>query len=270
MENDAVELVEREEPVPADGVVGRGDPFERALELAREDDVDDVLRRQRAAGGDRVDDRDRALERRRARFRPPRRSRARARPSTSRPNRRRRRAAARRRARACRGGRAGSRRPSAAAPRRGSGLRADHGAFAATPDEPSPPAPRSLSVSSSTSQQPHGRRLDEDELRHPHPGLDDERLPRVGVEQDHLDLASIARVDQPRRVDNGDPMPGGKARARQHEAGPALRYRNCQSRAGDPPLPWPELDALARRQVEPRVAVIGLRGRTASSRSRAT
>ena len=44
MQDDAVELVEREQPVPAHGLVLRRDRFERAVELAGEDDVDDVLR----------------------------------------------------------------------------------------------------------------------------------------------------------------------------------------------------------------------------------
>ena len=47
----------------------------------------------------------------------------------------------------------------------------------------------------------HLRHLEDDELGDPHPRLDDERLVAVGVEQDHLDLAPVARVDQPGRVD---------------------------------------------------------------------
>ena len=65
MQDDAVELVEREEAVPAHCRVLRGHGLERAVEVAGEDDVDDVLRAQRALGRDRVDERHRALDRRR-------------------------------------------------------------------------------------------------------------------------------------------------------------------------------------------------------------
>src|SRR5687767_9123417 len=62
VEDGSVELFEPEQTVAPDGVVGRGDSLQRPLDLAREDDVDDVLRRQRPSGRDRVDDGDRALE----------------------------------------------------------------------------------------------------------------------------------------------------------------------------------------------------------------
>ena len=64
MQHDLVELPLREQPVPADGGIGRRDRLERpAPQVTREDDVDDVLRGEAAHGRDRVDDRDRALER---------------------------------------------------------------------------------------------------------------------------------------------------------------------------------------------------------------
>ena len=63
MERDAVELVDPEQPVPAHCLVPRGDVRERAVELAGEHDVDDVLRPEAPLGRDRLDDRDRALDR---------------------------------------------------------------------------------------------------------------------------------------------------------------------------------------------------------------
>ena len=45
----------------------------------------------------------------------------------------------------------------------------------------------------------------------------------VGVQQQHLELAAVALVDQPRRVDERDPVARREARARQHEAGVAGR-----------------------------------------------
>src|SRR4051794_27466267 len=64
MDDDRVELRGVEEAVAADGGVVRRHRLERASgEIAREDDVHDVLRLQSALRRDRVDDRDRALDR---------------------------------------------------------------------------------------------------------------------------------------------------------------------------------------------------------------
>ena len=63
VERDAVELLDPEEPVAAHCLVRRGDVYERAVELTGEHDVDDVLRPDAALGGDRLDDRDRPLDR---------------------------------------------------------------------------------------------------------------------------------------------------------------------------------------------------------------
>src|SRR5262249_62354210 len=58
------ELTRLEERVPAVRRVVRGDRLERApVQVAREDDVDDVLRVRAPPGRDRVDDRDRTLDR---------------------------------------------------------------------------------------------------------------------------------------------------------------------------------------------------------------
>src|SRR5207249_12269246 len=58
------ELVRPEQPVAPDGRVLGGHGLERpAAEIAREDDVDDVLRGEGPSRSDRVDDRDRSLER---------------------------------------------------------------------------------------------------------------------------------------------------------------------------------------------------------------
>jgi hypothetical protein len=65
VQHDRIELVHREQPVPADRGVGGADGLEGAVEIAREDEVYDVLRDERALRRDRVHDRDRALERRR-------------------------------------------------------------------------------------------------------------------------------------------------------------------------------------------------------------
>src|SRR3954451_12271400 len=63
MQDDPVEVALVEQAVAAHGRVLRGDRFERATgEVAREDDVHDVLRRERALRRDRVHDRDRPFD----------------------------------------------------------------------------------------------------------------------------------------------------------------------------------------------------------------
>ena len=98
--------------------------------------------------------------------------------------------------------------------------------------------------------------LEHDELRNPHARLDDERMSTVGVEHNHLQLAAVARVDQPRGVDDRDPVSVGEPGARLHEAGVARRDRDCEPRADDRPLPGRELDPLAGGEIEPGVAEI--------------
>ena len=60
--------------------------------------------------------------------------------------------------------------------------------------------------SSSTSRQRRVRHGDDDELGDPHSRLDDERLARVGVEEDHAQLAAVAGVDEAGRVHDRDPV----------------------------------------------------------------
>src|SRR5262249_23618281 len=62
--DDAVELPKAEQTMTADGIIQRGHELERPLaEVACEDDVDHVLRREAGRRRDRVDDRNRTLER---------------------------------------------------------------------------------------------------------------------------------------------------------------------------------------------------------------
>src|SRR5436190_16968102 len=64
MEHDVVELGRIEEAMAAHGDVSRGDALERASgEVGRKDDVDDMAPDEGAPRGDRVDHRNRALER---------------------------------------------------------------------------------------------------------------------------------------------------------------------------------------------------------------
>src|SRR3954454_2025266 len=53
-------------------------------------------------------------------------------------------------------------------------------------------------------------------------GRDVERDVAVGVEEQHADLAAVARVDQAGRVDERHAVLRRESRARQHEAGAAV------------------------------------------------
>ena len=55
--------------------------------------------------------------------------------------------------------------------------------------------------------------LDEYELRDPVARRPCERLRAIGVEQQHTQLAAVARIDEPRGVDERDSVPGGQTEA---------------------------------------------------------
>jgi hypothetical protein len=64
MEHDLLQLAETEQPVPPHRRISGRDRLERApAQIAREDDVDDVLGREAPLRGDRIDDRHRPLDR---------------------------------------------------------------------------------------------------------------------------------------------------------------------------------------------------------------
>ena len=93
-----------------------------------------------------------------------------------------------------------------------------------------------------------------DELGDPHPGSTVNALARVGVQEHDAQLAAVAGVDEPGRVDDRDAVPRGEARARLDEAGVAVGDRDREAGADGRPLPRREHDALAGREVEARVA----------------
>src|SRR6266508_2491061 len=67
---------------------------------------------------------------------------------------------------------------------------------------------------------------------------DSEGLGRIGVDQDHLDLAPVAGVDRAGRVDQRDAVPGREARAGMDEGRVALGHGHGQ--------PGPDHGATAR------------------------
>ena len=218
MEDDPVELVEREEPVAADGLVGRGDPFQRPARRspakmmwttcfvvsARPGAIESTIAIGPSSGGAVDPDLlgDLAVERvhqRLARVDAAAREQPDVPPALV--------VAAEQDAVAP----AQERRdadPGLAPSRR----------LASTPDEPRPPAPRSVSGSSSTSSSRTDAASTRTSCAIRIPGSTTNGSALVGVEQDHLHLAAVARVDQARRVDDREPVASGEARARQHEA----------------------------------------------------
>src|SRR5215470_9748528 len=98
-----------------------------------------------------------------------------------------------------------------------------------------------------------GHLLD-DELGNPVPSPEPDRLSAVGVEQGHLDLATVPGIDRAWRIDNGDPVPGsepgagvdeGRVPVRQGDRDPGGHYR---------PLPRGQRDVHRREQVHARIA----------------
>ena len=157
--------------------------LERAVELTREDDVDDVLRPEAPLRRDRLDDRDRAFDRQLVSLpdeaRLLRELALQGVDQASRRSGRRLREAASARARASRAGSGGSTRASGGAPTPGSAAR---GACAScSPRSRGPSAPRSLSGQLVDLDELDPRQLHDDELGDPHPRLDDERHPSRSV-----------------------------------------------------------------------------------------
>ena len=99
---------------------------------------------------------------------------------------------------------------------------------------------------------------DDDQLCNPIATLDPKRL--VGkVDEHHLDLAAIARIDETRAIDHRYAVHRSQSAARRHETG--VPVRNCHSNPGwnNGSLPRPELDTAAGTQVHAGVASVGVR-----------
>src|SRR5262249_10810080 len=78
------------------------------------------------------------------------------------------------------------------------------------------------------------------------------------VDQEHLELAAIAGVDEARCVEHGDALLHGEARARQHEPGVARRDGDGEPRRHETSLARLEARAFRCAQVEARVAWPGV------------
>jgi hypothetical protein len=100
-------------------------------------------------------------------------------------------------------------------------------------------------------------RLD-DELGDPVTAAKLDRCCAIGVDDDHLDLTSIAGVDGAGSVDQGQPVAESQAGSRMDKSGIPRRerHRNAGPDAGS--FAWRELDILGAEQIGPRVAVVGI------------
>ena len=81
----------------------------------------------------------------------------------------------------------------------------------------------------------------------------------IGVEQVDEQLAAVAGVDEPGRVDDRDAVLRGEPRARLHEAGVPLGDRDGEPGRDERALTGRELDTVAGAEVEPGVARVGAR-----------
>lgn len=91
---------------------------------------------------------------------------------------------------------------------------------------------------------------------------DPELLGWIGVDQEHLQLAAVARVDQPGRVETGHPMGQCQAAARLDEPGVSGWYRDGQARRDEGSASaWLEHRTFAGPQVETSVAGTGVSGK---------
>ncbi len=74
------------------------------------------------------------------------------------------------------------------------------------------------------------------------------------VDQDHGDLAPVARIDDPGRIDQAHSLAQGEAAARTHEGHVARRQRHRDPGGHQRPLSGLQCDVDSAAQVEARVA----------------
>jgi len=90
-------------------------------------------------------------------------------------------------------------------------------------------------------------------LRNPVAPPELDRLLGIGVQQNHLDLATVPGIDGAWRIDDGHAAAGGKAGARMHEPGVPIRQRNAH--AGTDHGPFSRLKQRVRSDVQVTASV---------------
>src|SRR5699024_1150182 len=85
-----------------------------------------------------------------------------------------------------------------------------------------------------------------DELGDAFAALDMNRLMRIEIDSDYLELATIMRIDEPRRICDGKTPLERHAAARLHEAGKAVRNCDGEPRSNQDTLMGWNIDGLIR------------------------
>lgn len=87
-----------------------------------------------------------------------------------------------------------------------------------------------------------------------------DRLGRIQVDQRHLDLAAVTRVDGTRTVDNRKPNARSQSRPRMHQADHPERDRDRDTRSHQGSVPGFQFDVFGAEQIDPGVAFVGAAG----------
>jgi hypothetical protein len=99
-------------------------------------------------------------------------------------------------------------------------------------------------------------------LGNPVTSLEPYRVLDIGVQQNHLDLATVPRVDSARRIDDRQPVPGSQPRARVHEACVPIWQRDAHAGADSRPLARQQVQVRSEAQITARITrVSALRDR---------
>jgi hypothetical protein len=94
-------------------------------------------------------------------------------------------------------------------------------------------------------------------LRNPVAPPELDRLLGIGVQQNHLDLATVPGIDGAWRIDDGHAAAGSQAGARMHEPGVPIRQCNAHAGADHCPFPWLEHGVRSDAQVTASVTRMG-------------
>jgi len=81
-----------------------------------------------------------------------------------------------------------------------------------------------------------------------------DRMVGISVQQNHLDLATVPRVDSARRIDDRQTVPGGQSRARVHEGCVPIWQGYAHAGAHSHPLARLQIHIRGEVQITARIA----------------
>jgi hypothetical protein len=79
------------------------------------------------------------------------------------------------------------------------------------------------------------------------------RVLGIGVQQNHLDLATVPRIDSARRIDDRQATPGSQSRARMHEPGVPIWQGDAHAGADRRPLARLQIEVRSEVQITARI-----------------